>query len=185
VDIVLSDFAAGALAIVLVVLSVAFVVAILASIHGVFRRNKAFLANAIVAQDLPPGAMIVTPFQPAPGWAHAIWLDLSLRSDLQPAFDVQLSVRLGGRIVIEGTYPVRFDSEGDASGLPNASGTTALNSSYRSGLGGCALTTVLRAFRFDAPPMPMMAEVHARFIAPPEVVVERARLLVTVKDSPF
>ncbi len=163
---------------------VAFVVGVLRSIAAVHRRNTAFLAGAIAARDLPLGVLVAVPFQPVPGSAHAVWLDLSARSGDEIRFDLDLSVRIGNTLLIQGRYPVRFDSDADVSGLPNMSGTIELNASSRTGLGGNAVTTVLRAFRFDAPPMPLVAEVQARIAAPRDVVVERARLLVTVEDSP-
>lgn len=163
----------------------AFVFGIIRSIRATSQRNTAFLARAIAAQDIPPGgATAALPFRPAPGAAHALWLDLTLRGPEQLTFQLQLAVRVAGAVVLQGTYPVQIDEEGDARGLPGGYGTTALNTSQRSVLGSTTISTVLKACRFDAPPMPVAGEIYASIVAPPAVTIDRARLLVTVGEAP-
>lgn len=150
------------------------------------RHNELFLRSAIAARDLPFGVVTMTPFQPAPGRPHAVWLDLSIKGGEDIRFELFLAVRLGGTVLLEGTYPVTYDSdEGDFRGFPSGAGVVALDSVHSSVLGKVSAAAVLRAFRFDAPPMPLAGEIHARLAIPPGLLVERARLLLTVGDSPL
>jgi len=175
----------GAGCVLLVVLGIAaFAASIVAGIVRSSRRNRAFLDAALVSKDLPPGAEVVVAFQAAAGQPHAVWLDLSLSGKGELGFDVALAVRVGDKTVIDGTYPVRFDDENDAKGLPYATGITAMNTTGRTGLGGGRITTTLKAFLVEASPSATTAEVRARIVEAPGVKLDRSRLLVTVRDAP-
>jgi hypothetical protein len=158
---------------------------IIASIRAAAKRNSEFIERStIVSQDMPPGVQVLGRFQPQPRMAHAVWLDLAIAGPHPIGFDLWLKVTVGSATLIEGSFPVTFDSDMDARGLPNAEGISALNTSSSSGFTASSTQSILRAFRFDAPPMPAWGEVHARIIPHPGTTFTRARLLLTRGDSP-
>lgn len=157
--------------------------AVFLSIAATKKRNDAFLAKALAWRDLAPGVVVHAPFTTAPG-AHGVWLDLSISGpNEQLAFELWLSVKVGPTTLLEGSYPVTVNDEGDAKGLPNPFGVSAISSTDSVTLGKQTMTSVLRAFRFDAPPS-SPAEVRARIAYGPGVTAQRARLLVTPGDAP-
>lgn len=169
-----------------ILFTVAISVGVFAMIKAVARRNNGFISqSSLVAQNMAMGMPVMARFQPVPGRPHAVWLDVSLSGPSEMGFELWLAVRLGPHTLIEGTFPVTFDDEQDARGLPNAPGTTALNTVSSAGLGGMSVTSILRAFRFDAPPMPVGGEVHARITPFPGTSFSKLRLLLTVGDSPL
>lgn len=172
--------------VLVVVLALAgFVARIVLGIGRRAKTNTAFLATAIAALDVPLGMTVAIPFRPAPGAACSVWLDLAASGKTeQIRFELWLAVRVGPATVLEGTFPMSFDYEQDAHGLPGGHGTTALNSSGRSVLGTDHITTVLRLCGFVAPPTPVPAEVQVRITPAPGVTITRARALVTPGEAP-
>jgi hypothetical protein len=160
-----------------------FVAKILLGVRAGIRRNRDFLSSAIVARELTPGAELSATFSPVAGSSHAVWLDLSLSGPEELPFELRLSLRVGDKVIVDDSYAVRFDDEGDVRGLPGGSGVTALNTSGRSGLGRAHTNTVLRICPFHAPTA-AAAEVRARLVPGEGVTVKRARLLVTERDAP-
>lgn len=166
---------------VIVVAVAAIAGGIVSSAKKKVQHNAAFLASAVVAQDLPAQAS----FQTVPGAPHAIWLDLEVAGGAAVTFELALSVEVGGNRLLQGTYPVMFDDDDhDAKGLPNPPGISALNTKVAAMPGNTRITTVLRAFRFDGPASASAAQVHATLTPGPGVTTTRARLLVTSPDAP-
>lgn len=177
---------AGAIFVGVLVLAVAGVaVKILAAVRAATARNRAFLETAIVAVELPPdGSERAASFQPASSTALGVWLDLLLDGPTELPFALWLSVRLGSTVLVEESFPVTFDDEGDAHGMPACAGGMALNTSSRALLSRMRMATVLRAYRFDVPSVAAPGEVRVRLTPGAGVTITRARLLVTPKDSP-
>jgi hypothetical protein len=155
---------------------------ILAGAKKKSRHNAAFLANAVFAQDLPVQTSVTT----TAGAPYAIWLDLELAASAAATFQLSLTVEAAGTRVLDGTYPVTFDDndEHDAKGLPNPPGISALNTTVVAMPGNTRITTVLRAFRFDAPAGATATQIRASIVPGPGVSTTRARLLVTTPDAP-
>jgi len=172
----------GLVVVGVVVVAVAVIAGgIVSSAKKKVQQNAAFLANAVVTQDLPAQVS----FQTVPSAPHAIWLDLELAGGAAVTFELALTVEVGGNRLVQGTYPVTFDDEDhDAKGLPNPPGISALNTKVAAMPGSTRITTVLRAFRFDGPASASAAQVHATLTPGPGVSASRARLLVTSPDAP-
>jgi len=148
-------------------------------------RNREFLATGIANQPIMPGAPTQATFQTAATVAHAVWLDLELAGGKNVTFELALAVKVGDRMLIEGSYPVAFDDEEhDARGLPNAPGTSALNTVVAATPGATRIKTVLRAYRFDSPAPGTAGHVTATLVPGPGVNVSRAALIVTSPDAP-
>jgi len=191
-----------ALALTIPAIVVGFAARILLGIRARTLRNRAFLATAIVAKELAPGLEVTASFQAAPASSHAVWLDLALAGGSGLPFEVSIAVRLGGRVLVDETFAVRFDDEGDAQGLPSGYGTTALDTTAMTGSGAsgarrcCARFASTRRRRSTSaarrevrnPPGGVRGglhgEVRARLTPGAGVTVQHARLLVTPKDAP-
>lgn len=175
-----------ALGAVIIVVVALISVGVMAMIKAVAAKNNGFITrSSLVAQEMPPGMLVSARVQPVPGRPHAVWLDVSLSGPSEMGFELWLAVKIGPHALIEGNFPVTFDDEQDARGLPNAPGTSALNTISSGGFRGMTVTSILRAFRFDAPPMPLSGEVHARITPFPGTSFTKSRLILTVGDSPF
>lgn len=183
----MSPQSAGIVAYVVVALGLlllgAYVMHIVGGARGAAARNDAFLARALAARELAVGEELALPFVAAAGGAHAVWLELALRAQVRLAFELHLALRVGEATVVDGTFGVTFDEDGDARGLPDAAGGLALNTRQASMPGSERLSTVLRVARFDAPPG-AQGEVRVRVTAGDGAAVSRARVLVTSGDRP-
>lgn len=147
------------------------------------KRNDDFLANATASEVMPSRPALVTAPLTA-GAPHAVWLELALAATGDITFELALSVEVDGNVLVSGAYPVTFNDEQDARGLPNPPGISALNTRASSLGRGSRLETTLRAFRFDAPGGASAVKVGATLVPGSGVTIERARLLVTRGDAP-
>jgi hypothetical protein len=168
----------------LVIVIAVFAVRIVAGVRHKVESNASFLSSALIAQDLPAATSVQVSVDLVPGAPHAVWLDVQLAGGREIAFELALAIDLGGRMLVDGTYPVTFDDEHDARGLPNPPGISALNTSVTSTPGSTRITTTLRAFRFDAPSSAQVAQIRAKLLPGPGMTLDRARLVVTTPDAP-
>lgn len=145
------------------------------------KANMRFLASAVVSAELGPTPITVQ-FYPSAGH-HAIWLDFSCSGVDDVGLLLEVDVFQGETSLFSLASIVRFDAEGDASGIPFEDGTVALNSTSSSGPDWREVTQVLRVGKF----LPRTAEqvtIIAKSQAFQQVQVSSMRLLVTPRLEP-
>jgi hypothetical protein len=146
-------------------------------------RNAAFLAQAVATGDAPADAPVVLEVPTVEGGSYAVWLDMVLRGPSEPTFELALAITVDGKSVVDHVFPVAFDDEQDAKGLPPGNGITALNTRV-SGFGSSTkIATVLRAFSVSTV-RPGRATIRARVTPGPDVTFERMRVLITDRPVP-
>lgn len=173
-----TDIIAIALVGLILLGAVVFCVRLVAGIGARGKSNRAFLDAALSSCDVAPSGSLAVD---ARAGAYGVWLDLEL-SGREPGFDLTLDVRVAGKSLLNGVYPIRFDSEQDARGLPDAA-AMALNTTSMSALGADRIKTVLRPFRFDVP-SPSRIEVRIQLTPIAGTTLTKSRALLTTPDAP-
>jgi hypothetical protein len=165
-----------------------------AYISGMSARRARFLASAIESKPLlPAGSMVTASFRAQRGARCAVWLDLSVASQVDLCFDLLLTVQLGRTTLLDEVCAVDCTPQDDCEirifGLPDS---RLIGAICAPDLGGSAskvrgnrVQTVVRAFHFDVPSSaPADGAIRARVTPSPGVVIEKMNLLVTLGTWP-